>query len=178
MMTGISPLKTLNARQAAFVSAYIEGASPHEAALSAGYAEGTARVAGTQLLESPNIALAIARAARIRLARDVPLALSTLRWLTEHSPSHKVRLDAATRLLDRAGIVPPKAPDPPGEFEKPLHELTQEQLYALVAKWTVSAAVAEHELGNRAKAVNPSPDPDIPTESRTTCLRKKTPDKL
>jgi len=72
MTTDISPLKTLNTRQAAFVREYIASGDAHQSALKAGYAEGTARVAGTQLLESQNIALQIARAARVRLAKSVP----------------------------------------------------------------------------------------------------------
>jgi phage terminase small subunit len=154
MTTDISPLKTLNARQAAFVKEYIVSGDAHQAALNAGYAEGTARVAGTQLLESPNIALQIGRAARLRLARAIPLALNTLEWLVEHSPSHKVRLDASTRLLDRAGIVPPKAEDAPSEFEAPLHEMSLSELRERVERY-------ENELSNRARDVTPDPDTTI-----------------
>src|SRR6266478_5423995 len=154
--SNISPLKPLNDRQAEFVRQYVATGNAHAAALAAGFAEGTARVAGTQILELPNIALAIAREARLRLARGIPLALETIEHLMLNNPSHKVRLDAATRYLDRAGIVPPKAADAQSEFELPLNELSAAQLQALIIK-------LEHEFesrANQAKDVTPaSPDP-------------------
>lgn len=160
MNTAISPLKQLDHRQSEFVRLFVEGAHPRQAALGAGYARATAEAAGEQLLQRPHIALAIARAARPRLAKSLPLALGTLDFLVEKAISERVRLEAAKAILDRCGIVAPRAPDPPAEFEKPIHELTQDQLRALVAKWTASAAAAEHELGNRATLVNIDPEAD------------------
>jgi phage terminase small subunit len=151
MANDISPLKTLNERQAAFVKEYVAGGDPHRAALAAGYAEGTARVAGTQILEMPNIALAIARAARIRLARGVPMALGVLEYLAAKAKSEKIRLDAATRILDRAGIVPPKPPKEQSEFEKPIHEMN-------LAELRVRAARLEDEIAGRARVVTDTPD--------------------
>jgi phage terminase small subunit len=153
MANDISPLKNLNERQAAFVKEYIVCGDPHRAALAAGYAEGTARVAGTQILEMPNIALAIARAARLRLARGVPLAIETIEWLISNSPSHKVRLDAATRLLDRAGVVPPKPHDERGG-DVPLHEMSLEDLQKKVDGFM---EVIENDRARRAKDVT-TPD--------------------
>jgi hypothetical protein len=145
----ISPIKNLNARQAEFVKAYVACGDPYQSALSAGYSETTARGAATHILETPSVALAIAREAKLRLARAVPLAIETIEWLIANSPSHKVRLDAATRLLDRAGIVPPKAADAQSEFDMPLQDLSAAQLYALIIK-------SEHELGSRAKDITPA----------------------
>jgi len=152
----ISPIKNLNARQAEFVKAYVACGDPNRAALIAGYSETTARGAATHILETPNVATAIAREAKLRLARGIPAAIETVEWLMLNSPSHKVRLDAATRYLDRAGIVPPKAADAQSEFELPLNELSAAQLQALIIK-------LEHEFesrANQAKDVTPaSPDP-------------------
>jgi len=148
----ISPIKNLNARQAEFVKAYVACGDPNRAALIAGYSETTARGAATHILETPNVATAIAREAKLRLARGIPAAIETLEWLMLNSPSHKVRLDAATRYLDRAGIVPPKAADAQSEFELPLNELSAAQLQALIIK-------LEHEFesrANQAKDVTPA----------------------
>jgi Terminase small subunit len=151
--SNISPLKPLNDRQAEFVKAYVSCGDPYTAAISAGFAEGTAKCAGRQILELPNIALAVAREARLRLVRGIPAAIETIEWLMLNSPSHKVRLDAATRYLDRAGIVAPKAPEAQNGFDLPLHELTAAQLSALVLKF-------EQEIGNRAnQAKDITPDP-------------------
>src|SRR6267378_140771 len=150
----ISPIKNLNARQAEFVKAYVACGDPNRAALIAGYSETTARGAATHILETPNVATAIAREAKLRLARGIPAAIETVEWLMLNSPSHKVRFDAATRYLDRAGIVPPKAEDAKSEFEMPMHELSAAQLHALIIK-------SEHLLGSRAKDVTPPPDPAL-----------------
>src|SRR5262249_3295833 len=88
------------------------------------------------------VALAIARASRQRLARSIPLSISVLEHLRDHAKSEKIRMDCATRLLDRAGLVPPKAEDAPSELEKPLHELSLSELRTKVAMWEAGIATA------------------------------------
>jgi phage terminase small subunit len=144
--------RTLNDRQADFVAAYVEIGEATAAAIAAGYSAATARVASTQILSLPHIALAISRAARLRLARGVPLALNTLEYLVEKAVSEKVRLDASKALLDRAGIVPPKAQENPNGIEKPLHEMSMDELRAMANR-------LEDELAGRAKVVTDVPDP-------------------
>src|SRR5260370_29942015 len=121
MANEMMPLKNLNARQAAFVNEYVSGGNAHQAALAAGYAEGTARVAGVQLLESHNIATAVAKAVRIRLASAAPMALNVLMHWAEKGVSERVRMESASRLLDRAGHVPPRPTDDKGKPNAPLH---------------------------------------------------------
>ena len=142
MANDLTP-KNLNARQAAFVAEYVSGGNAHTAALAAGYAEGTARVAGTQLLESPPIALAISKAVRIRLASAAPMALNVLLHLAEKGISERVRMESASRLLDRAGHVPPRPDDSQSKPDGPLHEYTVEQLHEIIA--------------DRAKPINATP---------------------
>src|SRR5258707_2755383 len=144
MANDLTP-KNLKARQAAFVAEYVSGGNAHSAALAAGYAEGTARVAGTQLLESPPIATAISKAVRIRLASAAPMALNVLMHLAEKGVSERVRMESASRLLDRAGHVPPRPDDSQSKPDGPLHEYTVEQLHEIIA--------------GRAKNVTPAPDP-------------------
>jgi terminase small subunit-like protein len=148
MANDLTP-KNLSARQAAFVAEYVSGGNAHAAALSAGYAEGTARVAGTQLLESPNIALAIAKAVRIRLASAAPMALNVLTHLAEKGVSERVRMESASRLLDRAGHVPPRPTDNQSKPDAPLHEYTVEQLHEIIAgrAKNVTPAPAEEPIG-------------------------------
>jgi len=145
MNTATSPFKALDLRQAEFVRLFVEGAHPRQAALGAGYARATAEAAGEQLLQRPNIALAIARLARPRLARSIPLSISTLEWLRDNAKSERVRMESATRLLDRAGLLP-KAQDPVDEFEKPLHTMPLEELRATVERY-------ESELAHRATPI-------------------------
>src|SRR5258708_37986018 len=100
--------RSLTERQSEFVARYVECGDPVAAAIQSGYSATTAKAAGTEILNSPRVAFEIARAARLRLARDVPMALGTLRYLAEHAISERGRMDSATRLLDRAGVVAPK----------------------------------------------------------------------
>jgi phage terminase small subunit len=152
-MQHLAPLRTaLSQRESDFVPLFVEHGDAHRAALAAGWPESTARAAGTEILNRPSVALAIARAARLRLARGVPMALGVLEYLAEKAKSEKVRLDAATRMLDRAGIVPPKPPNEQSEFEKPLHEMN-------LAELRVRAARLEDEIAGRARVVTDTPDP-------------------
>jgi Terminase small subunit len=146
-MNEITIPRPLNERQAEFVCRYVAGGNAHQAAVASGYAEGTARNAATQLLESPAIALAIAQAARLRLARGAPLAINTLEHLMTKAQSERVRLEASKAWLDRAGLVPPAPPkEDPNMVEKPLHEISTEELRALANK-------LENEIAGRATPV-------------------------
>jgi phage terminase small subunit len=104
----VSPIR-LDNRQAEFIRLYIETGDHYLAAKGAGYSEGTAKCSA-QLLNKPNIAFAISVAARFRLASKIPMALGVLEHLAEHAVSERVRMESATRLLDRAGLMPLKPP--------------------------------------------------------------------
>jgi hypothetical protein len=146
---------TLTPLQAAFVREFVEGSQdPHDSALAAGYSEGTARCAGRQLLQHPVITQAIALEVRRRFVTSAPLALRIVEWLMENSPSHKVRLDAAKTILDRAGHVPPRPLDGQDEPDKALHEYTYEELKALAIR-------IENEIVGRARDVTPDPAAEL-----------------
>jgi len=141
----------LTERQARFIPLYVESGDSYKSAIAAGFSEVTARQAGAEILDRPSVARAIVFAARQRLARTIPLSISVLEPLRDNAQSEKIRMDCATRLLDRAGIIPPKPEEAISAIEKPLHELSQEELVAKVAQF-------KYELSNRAKDVTPSPD--------------------
>jgi phage terminase small subunit len=156
-MNEIAPYRPreLSDRQTDFVRAFVATGDAHQSALVAGYAPATARNAGTQLLESSTVTLAIVEAARLRLARGAPLAINTLEHLMTKAQSERVRLEASKAWLDRAGLVPPAPPkEDPNMVEKPLHEMSTEELRALAAK-------LEGEISGRAIDVTPAPDSDV-----------------
>jgi hypothetical protein len=63
------------------------------------------------------------------LALMAPKALSLLcGQMDDEEASAKIRLDAAKTILDRAGFVPPKAPEATTMSEKSLHEMTRSEL--------------------------------------------------
>jgi hypothetical protein len=161
MQQPVPASQNLTERQAAFVELYVERGDPYAAAKAAGYGEITSKHATTDILNKPAVATAIARLARQRLVSGVPQSIATLEWLRDNAPSHKVRLDAATRLLDRAGIVAPKAPDPPSEIDLPLHEMSLGELRAKLAQHENAVARHENELAARAIDVTPASDPAI-----------------
>ncbi len=132
---------------------FAEYGDPRKAAIEAGYPRATAEAIGRELLDRPNIALGIARAARPRLMRSLPMALTTLDYLAEKAVSERVRLEAAKAIVDRCGLVPPK-PHTEREDDIPLHEMTLEELQAKIAGWM---AHAENDRANRAKDVTPPP---------------------
>lgn len=140
----------ITSRQSEFVRLYVEYGDAHRAALESGYAESSADRGMTFLLTRPDIALEIARAARPRLARALPLAISTLEYLVEHAQSEKVRADCAKAILDRAGLVPPKPQNDRNASELPLHEMSIDALRAHADK-------LERERADSAKPINAAP---------------------
>jgi phage terminase small subunit len=140
-------IQELNTQQRAFVESFIEHGDARRAAKDAGYKETVIRTADLQMLGAPRVAFAITMAARSRLARAAPMALNTLEYLAEKAVSEKVRLDASKAILDRAGLVPPAPPkEDPNMVEKPLHEMSTEELRALANK-------LENEIVGRATPV-------------------------
>jgi len=157
MSTALGPQKALDLRQAEFARRFAESGDPRKAAIEAGFPPAKAESIGRELLDRPNIALGIARAARPRLMRSLPMALTTLDYLAEKAFSERVRLEAAKAIVDRCGLVPPK-PHTEREGDIPLHEMTLEELQAKIAGWM---AQAENDRASRAKDI--SPDPDLAT---------------
>jgi hypothetical protein len=146
-MTPYRP-RELSERQAEFVRAFVATGDAHLAGLSAGYAPSTARNAGSQLLESATVIMAIVEAARLRLARGAPIALNTVEHLMKNAASERVRLEASKAWLDRAGLVAPRPPDERNSIEPPLHEMTIEELQAKVMQM-------DSEIAKRAKDITP-----------------------
>ncbi len=144
--------RVIDARQADFIRLYVDYGDVRRAAIEAGYSENSLEHCKNYLLNKPEIAMAIARAARPRLARMVPLALGTLEHLAEHAISEKVKLDASKAILDRAGLVPPKAQEDRSAIEPPLHEMSSDELRARAAR-------LEDELAGRAKPISADPAP-------------------
>src|SRR5258706_2191075 len=155
-MTAIAPMKALDLREAEFARRYAEHGQVRKAALEAGYPRADAEATGNKLLDRTDISLGIARAARPRLMRSLPLALTTLDYLCEKSTSERVRLEAAKAIVDRCGLVPPK-PQSEREGDVPLHEMTLEELQSKISGWLVQA---ENDRASLAKDITPaSPDP-------------------
>jgi hypothetical protein len=139
--------RQLTDKQTAFVAALIETGDAPTAAELAGFLDRPSKEAW-RLLRIPHVLAAVNAAVQIALAEDAPLARNLLRqYVKDESINPKIRLDAARTLLDRAGHIAPKAKDPSAGHDKPLHEMSLEELRALVDRY-------EAELTGRAKLVS------------------------
>ena len=139
--------RQLTDKQTAFVAALIETGDAPTAAQLAGFLDRPSKEAW-RLLRIPRVMAAVNAAVQIALAEDAPLARNLLRQYVKDPSMHpKIRLDAAKTLLDRAGHIAPKARDASGGQDKPLNEMSRDELRALVDRY-------EAELTGRAKLVS------------------------
>jgi phage terminase small subunit len=139
--------KELTEQQSRFVTEYVDSGDARNAMRLAGYSEATAIAGAHRLLTSPHIARAIGLAVRVRLMNDAPMALRVIEGIARNEEINpKVRLDAAKALIDRAGHVAPRATIDRNQSDKPLHELSTDELRAMADR-------LEGELAERAKPV-------------------------
>jgi hypothetical protein len=71
-----------------------------------------------------------------------------VKFARDETVSPRVRADSAKTLLDRAGFVPPKAPEPIDASRKDLTEMTSDEFCAVIAD-------AEARLAQQARDVTP-----------------------
>lgn len=156
-MGGVAQTYDLDEQRATFVRLVAKGVPEEAAALKSGYAPDSVRTTAWRLMRSPQILLAIQSEVRRRLVTFAPTALGVLEHLAEHATSEKVRADCSKDLLNRAGLVAPRAAAP-GTGEKPLHELAVVELRAMADR-------LQGEIEARAKPVNapnaPAADPQV-----------------
>lgn len=108
----------------------------------------------TALLRSPQVLAAIQQETRRVLVIEAPAALQRLITLSKLADSEKVRADCNKDLLNRAGLVGPRAAAA-GASDKPLHELAVVELRAMADR-------LQGEIEARAKPVNAPNAPNAP----------------
>lgn len=136
----------LTDNEAAFVRAYAQGNTVAAATNFAGLGE----KAGYGLLQRPRVVAAILIDVRRQLALAAPMSLRILKELALNARDEKVRRDCATRILDRAGLVAPRAPAADLSDNAQLNEMSIDQLHKL-------AEQLEIERARRAKTVESTP---------------------
>lgn len=101
-----------------------------KAARLAGYSEASSKEMGYQLLHKPHVRAAIFDANQAMISGELASkAVEVLQGIIEdENAPQKLRLDAAKTILDRAGVIPPKAPDAPDIADKGLEELSVQEL--------------------------------------------------
>ena len=128
-------------------------ANASEAARRAGYSAKTAAEQGAQLLKKPHVRAAVTEANRQQISGVMATKASALleRLVDDETASHRIRLDAAKTILDRAGFVPPKASEPEVVAEeKPVETMTIPELEAFIRKGEAAIAAAQAPIRTRS----------------------------
>jgi phage terminase small subunit len=153
-------LRALTEQQARFVAEFTSGkgavGNRAEAARRAGYSPASASELGRQLLEKDHVRAAVDQALRDQIGADLAAqAIAVLREILEDEKAHpRLRLEASKTILDRAGMIAPKAEEPqrPGA-RKSLAEMSMEELNEFVRRGEEAMARAATARGN-SSAVN------------------------
>lgn len=129
----------LTEQQAAFaVNVVTNGGNVSKAAREAGYSAKTATQIGSHLMRKPHVIAAIQEEQRRTISgRLCSMAVAVLEQIMgDKDAPAGARLDAAKTVLDRGGIVAKQAPGAGagGGLDKPLSEMTLEELDAFIAK--------------------------------------------
>lgn len=133
--------------QKAFVIDYVfNGGNATKAVASVGYSESSARQIASQLLGKPHIQEAIRKEQQRKLSGLGSKALSVIESiLDDEKAPYGVRLDAAKTVLDRCGLSAQTAKFAPLEYEKPLEQMSIEELEAFISDSTRKLKEIEDE---------------------------------
>lgn len=130
----------LTEQQRRFVTAFTSEpgciGNASKSAISAGYSERSAAELGRQNLEKGHIQDAIREALRRQVAGKLAAkAVEVLEQVIDDaSAPQKLRVEAAKTILDRSGIIAPRAPEAPDLKPKRLSEMSIAELEESVAQ--------------------------------------------
>lgn len=144
----------LDERESAFVGLVAAGRDPVDAARAAGYGDSTARNIRASVMRRPDVLAALHLEVARAIANDAPIARKVImEIIQDKTASAKVRGDLAVKVLGLTGHIAPRAKAAGDANEKPLNEMTVEELKTIRDR-------LEDELAGRAKPVNA---PSAPT---------------
>jgi phage terminase small subunit len=150
--------KNLNERQARFVAGVMRGEKIEDAYENAGYEEKgrNAEFGARTLLHRPAIVAAIHSEISRQLTVDARDARRVaVQMMNDPAVSDRVRADLAVKLLRLGGHVEPRSMPEETRHDKPLHEMTTEELRA-------RAEQLEGEIASRARPISAKPVPSEP----------------
>jgi phage terminase small subunit len=148
MGVGVIAELGLTDMQAAFVGHLVSGVEPAKAAELAGYAN-DCRIVASNLLRKPTVLAAVQHETSRCIGAVAPIALKVLVQIaTDENAPKGVRVDAAKAILDGGGHGP-RAPRSEASAEKPLTEMSADELRAVIEQ---SQAAIAH-IAERATLV-------------------------
>lgn len=135
----------LTDQQKSFVLHTVAGMSANLAARAAGYS--SPDTAGHRIRALPHVQQAIREAMWLQIQTDdAPAARRVLREILDDTEAPRpIRVECAKILLNRGGFVEPKAQTAAGGIDKPVSEMTGNELQVAILK-------LQGELGNRMSA--------------------------
>jgi hypothetical protein len=135
-------VRELTAEQAIFVREYVRsGGRGAESARAAGYSAKTADNYAYQLLQKPHVQEAIHKEQRRTFSELAAIALGQARMMLEDPKTPAgARVELMKMSFDRAGLAALRnADDPPGD-DKPLREMTVDELEEIAASLRAQSA--------------------------------------
>lgn len=138
-------MNTTDLQEKFIQSIVYEGVSGSEAARRAGYSHASARQTASQLLSTPHIQAAIRNEQYKHLNGTLASkAIKTLETIMDDITAPVgARVDCAKTILDRSGLIAPKAL-PPIKLDKPVKEMTKDELITFIE--ATKKEIAKHEL--------------------------------
>ncbi len=154
-------MNDLTEKQAAFVAAFTSEpgciANATKSAIWAGYSEKSAREIGRQQLVKPHIKAAVDEALRDQITGPLASkAVDVLREIVHDKEApQKLRLEASRTILDRSGIIAPRAAEqkPLGQ-ERALADLSPAELSAFIRQGQESLARKARDAGDGLSVVS------------------------
>jgi phage terminase small subunit len=128
---------SLNDQQQNFAALYVldheTAGNGAASAVKAGYASDCAPQTACRLLRHPGVRAEVERLTRELLGDHASAAVQLLgRVIRDERAPLKIRVDAAKAVLDRAGFVAPKAPEPLDPGAKPVEAMSIAELDSFV----------------------------------------------
>ena len=153
-------MQALTEKQSAFITAFTSTPScignASKSAVAAGYSEKSAYEIGRQQLEKPKIKAAVDEALREQIGGSLAAkAVDFLRIIIDDPDAlPKLKMDAAKTLLDRAGLIAPRAAEQkPSGSQTDLTSLSMEELEAFILQGQASLSQGR-EPGANLSVVN------------------------
>lgn len=147
--------------QRIFAKAYVTtGGNARAAAIEAGYSPEGARAAASRLLDNDRVAAQIHQE-RVRMiqAKGATLGAGTmLELVTDDSTPSNVRYQAARYLMECAGHGPQNAKENNNIEDKPLSEMTVEELETFISAGREAVEGKRNAIDGQVVRVNSAPD--------------------
>lgn len=165
MARQLATTRSISAQARAFCDAYVNdpetAGNASASARKAGFAVGSCGQEGYRLLRHDGVRAEVHRLTLEALGDHAAAAVQLLgRVVRDERAPLKIRVDAAKAVLDRAGFVAPKAPEPLEPSEKEIAEMSMAELQAFLKEAKEQVAAEKRLLDVTPLAIEEGPSGD------------------